>query len=217
MSDWHTVPLSGSLARVRAPEQTGTPVFLLLHGWTGDEKAMEPFTHALPAGLWVLFRAPYPAPSQGYSWLAEIPRDGTRLEHFQPAIAHLRTWLTELQRHFPQADWQRQHWVGFSQGGAAILAWGLHHPQGIRSLSVLSGFLPRGGTPYLERQVLLGRPVFIAHGTQDSLIPVERARHMAEVLEKSGAQVTYCEDAVGHKVSADCLRRWKQFWQEVEG
>lgn len=217
MTPWQTMPLSGSLARIREPEQVEAPVFLLLHGWTGDEKVMEPFTRALPDGLWVLFRAPFPAPSQGYSWLAEIPQGGTRLEHFQPAIDHLEVWLHELERRFPQVDWQRKHWIGFSQGGATILAWALHHPQESQSLSVLAGFLPRRVSPYLERQVLLGKPVFIAHGTKDRIIPVDRAQRMAAALEESGARVTYCEEPVGHKMGAGCLRRWKPFWKEVEG
>ncbi len=215
MTPWQTVPLSHSLARVREPDHAEAPVFLLLHGWTGNEKVMEPFTHALPDGLWVLFRAPFPAPSQGYSWLPELPQGGSRLPHYQPALQHLRTWLDELRGLFPRADWSRKHWIGFSQGGGTILAWGLHYPQEVRSLSVLAGFLPKGGEALLERQPLLGVPVFIAHGTEDGLIPINRARGMAAALEESGARVTYCEESVGHKVGAGCLRRWKQFWKEV--
>ena len=215
MTPWQTVPLNGSLARIREPNQAGAPVFLLLHGWTGDETVMEPFTHALPDGLWVLFRAPFPAPRKGYSWLPELPQGGSRFPDYRPAVEHLQAWLAELRARFPQADWARQHWIGFSQGGGTILAWALHHPQGIRSLSVLAGFLPRGAEPYVERQLLLGVPIFIAHGTQDPLIPVARAQRMAALLEAHGARVTYCEEAVGHKVGAGCLRRWKQFWKEV--
>jgi predicted esterase len=34
------------------------------------------------------------------------------------------------------------------------------------------------------------------------------------LLEKAGAQVTYCEGEVGHKVSADCLRALKEFLKD---
>jgi hypothetical protein len=32
-----------------------------------------------------------------------------------------------------------------------------------------------------------------------------------EILEQAGAQVTYCEDEVGHKVSVTCVRALKKF------
>ncbi len=216
---WTTVPLEGSVARVREPSQReAAPVFLLLHGWTGDETVMEPFTRHLPVGLWVAFRAPFPAPAPrgGFSWLPEIPQGGSWVAHFQPALDRLRGWLAELRERYPWADWSRKHWVGFSQGAGTILVWGLHYPREVQSLSVLAGFLPRGAEAFLARQPLLGVPIFIAHGTQDPLIGIERARRMAEALERSGARVTYCEDEVGHKVGVPCLRRWRIFWGEVE-
>jgi len=49
----------------------------------------------------------------------------------------------------------------------------------------------------------------VAHGTQDQLVPIDRARTSIELLEQAGAQVTYCEDEVGHKLSANACVRWK--------
>ena len=34
------------------------------------------------------------------------------------------------------------------------------------------------------------------------------------LLEQAGAQVTYCEADVGHKVSADCLRGLENFFKD---
>ncbi len=215
MTAWHIVPLEGSLARVREPGHAAAPVFLLLHGWTGDETVMEPFTRALPEGLWVAFRAPFSASRGGYSWLPEIPQGGSRAQQYAIPLRHLAGWLAELQERFPQADWSHKHWIGFSQGAGTILMWALHHPGEVRSLSVLAGFLPRGAEPLLADAPLQGIPTFVAHGTEDAIIPIGRARQMVAGLRQAGAQVTYCEDAVGHKVSAKCLRQWKQFWKEV--
>ncbi len=218
MTLWYERPLRGSVARVREPQQhKAAPVFLLLHGWTGDERVMEPFTQALPSGLWVAFRAPFPSPRGGYSWLPKVPEGGSQVVHFQPALDYLGRWLQELREAYPWADWRRKHWVGFSQGAGTILVWGLHHPTEVQSLSVLAGFLPRGAEPLLAQRPLAGKPVFVAHGTQDPIIPIQRARQMVAALEQSAAQVTYCEDQVAHKVSASCLRRWRAFWAQVEG
>jgi predicted esterase len=43
---------------------------------------------------------------------------------------------------------------------------------------------------------------------------VERARESIAILERAGANVTYCEDEVGHKVSANCLRALKEFFTD---
>jgi phospholipase/carboxylesterase len=59
---------------------------------------------------------------------------------------------------------------------------------------------------------LEGKPFFVTHGTKDEMVPIERARASIEILERAGAQVTYCEDNVGHKVSATCLRSLKEFF-----
>jgi len=57
------------------------------------------------------------------------------------------------------------------------------------------------------RQPLADKPVFVAHGTADKLVSVERARESVAILEKSGARVTFCEAEVGHKVGGECIER----------
>jgi len=54
--------------------------------------------------------------------------------------------------------------------------------------------------------------MFVAHGTQDNLVPIDRARASMALLEQAGARLTYCEAEVGHKVSADCLRGLETFF-----
>jgi phospholipase/carboxylesterase len=54
--------------------------------------------------------------------------------------------------------------------------------------------------------------VFIAHGTTDNLVPVEMARESANLLKQAGANVTYCEEEVGHKLSAPCFRGLEAFF-----
>jgi predicted esterase len=61
---------------------------------------------------------------------------------------------------------------------------------------------------------LEGKPFFVAHGTKDEMVPIDRARVSIETLERAGANVTYCEDAVGHKVSVNCLRSLKNFFAD---
>jgi phospholipase/carboxylesterase len=113
---------------------------------------------------------------------------------------------------FPNADTSRLHLVGFSQGAALAYTMAILHPERITSLAVLSGFMPDGASSWLDTGRLQGMPVFAAHGTQDDLVPVERARKSVEMLEKAGASVTYCEDDVGHKLSVKCFRGLEAFY-----
>jgi predicted esterase len=73
--------------------------------------------------------------------------------------------------------------------------------------------MPGGTDDLLTRRVLVEKPFFVAHGTKDELIPLERAVQAVEQLNAAGAQVTFCEAEVGHKLSADCLRGLETFFK----
>jgi predicted esterase len=53
---------------------------------------------------------------------------------------------------------------------------------------------------------------FVAHGSLDEMVNIAYARQSVQLLEAAGAQVTFCEDEVGHKVSAGCLRGLQAFF-----
>jgi predicted esterase len=44
------------------------------------------------------------------------------------------------------------------------------------------------------------------------MLPVEVARQSATLLQESGAQVTYCEDKVGHRLGPSCYKRYEEFF-----
>jgi phospholipase/carboxylesterase len=64
------------------------------------------------------------------------------------------------------------------------------------------------------RKPLAGKKVFVAHGTQDQMIPLDRARASIALLEQAGAQVIYCEDEVGHKLSLNCLHDLEKYLKD---
>ena len=208
----------GSLIfRERAAQGAGRhPLQLLLHGWTGDENSMWVFSARLPKDTWLV--APhglYPAPLGGYSWSSpQVRRTWPELRCFSPGgrgagrMPHTRN--------FPGADLVEIDVIGFSQGAALAYAFALLHPERVRALVGLAGFLPDGVAAFLGSSQPLRRqpalPVFIAHGTQDELVPVTLARRSVEMLQQAGAEVTYCEDEVGHKLSADCFCGLEDFF-----
>jgi len=77
--------------------------------------------------------------------------------------------------------------AGFSQGGAIALHAGLRHPRRLAGVMALSTFLPlverlAGEAHPANRSV----PIFMAHGTGDSVIPHDFARQSAELLAAAG-------------------------------
>lgn len=204
INDWHV--------RIREPKGSGPhQVILLLHGWTGDENAMWIFASRLPEDhLLIAPRAPFETPLDGYGWYPG-KRSWPTMDDFYPSVQSLigllDRWPDSL-----AADFSRFRLAGFSQGAAMVYALSILHPERVAGIAGLAGFLPEGFANHIRDQTLKGLPVFISHGTKDRLVPVERAREAVELFEKAGAEVTYCEHDVGHKLNAACFRGMEVFF-----
>ncbi len=204
------------ILRVRASGEANPRLLVLLHGWTGDENSMWVFTRALPSSYWMIApRAPHPADSFGFSWRPRDPNSFGRpsAEKLKPAADALIQLIDEYAAsagiNAAQFDV-----MGFSQGGAMTNMLGLYYPNRVRKMGVLAGFVPAGLEEVIAQQPLIGKNVFVAHGTRDDLIPIDRARASIALLEQAGAQITYCEDDVAHKLSANCLRALETYLKD---
>jgi phospholipase/carboxylesterase len=210
-----TIMIGDWVIRKRNPAEDGPfPVFLLLHGWTGDENAMWIFSPRLPSNALLLApRGLYSTPLGGYSWQPVHTKVWPSLDDLASAVQAILDLLTE--DHFPQADFRHLSLVGFSQGTALAYTMLLRQSQRIHSVAGLSGFLPIGAEEFAKAGSLAGKSVFIAHGSEDDLVPVDRARAAVRLLQGAGAHVTYCEDEVGHKLSLNCFRGLESFFRDV--
>lgn len=86
---------------------------------------------------------------------------------------------------------------GFSDGASYALGLGLANGDLFTRIVAFSpGFIPPGGTP------AIGTPeIFISHGTQDPILPIDGAsRAIVPRLEGDGYDVTYVEFDGGHTV-----------------
>ena len=198
--------------RDRNPGSPGDhPIILLLHGWTGDENSMWIFANRLPQDAWLVApRGLYPTTLGGYGWQPGLDRTWPDIEDFRPAMEAI--WKLLTPQNFPSMEMRQIHIVGFSQGAALGYSLGLAYPQQVGVLAGLSGFAPAGVESLVSSRPLAGKACFMAHGTQDQLVPVARARQARQVFLDAGAQVTYCEDDVGHKLSASCFRGLEKFF-----
>ncbi len=201
--------------RLRIPAGKGPhPVLVMLHGLSGDENSMWVFAGRLPERFMLITpRAIYPSPVGGYSWVPSVNQPEPGIGGFRSAIETLNDLLTSAR--FPEGDFRQIHLMGFSQGAALAYCFTFLQPERVASLAVLSGFVPDGAELLAGGRPLEGKPVFVAHGTLDEMVPVERSRQAVTVLEQAGARVIYCEDEVGHKLSASCFRGLGEFFGRV--
>jgi len=210
--------------RIRESTQTPPRLLLMIHGLTGDENSMWVFARDLPKDYWMIApRAPHNAEPFGYSWRTLQPRTlrhaqdsafgRPSFEQLLPAAEALIRLVDEYQAsagiESPIIDV-----MGFSQGGAMSSVLAFLYPQRIRKVGILAGFVPSGVEAYLPNRPLSGKKIFVTHGIKDEMVPVDRARASMEILASAGAEITYCEDEVGHKVSLNCIKALRKYYED---
>ena len=200
--------------RLRMTQTKPDRLIILTHGWMGDGNSMWVLAQKLSQKYTILApRGPFPVTEGGFSWRKIKPGTwGTSsLEDLRPAVETLLTfvddWSASAGKNVGKFDV-----MGFSQGEAMVYALTLLYPERIRRLAALSGFIPDNGDALFAMQRLSGKPVLIAHGRQDDLIPVENARRAVSLLKRAGAQVNYCESDTCHKLSMDYLNAMEKFF-----
>lgn len=97
--------------------------------------------------------------------------------------------------------------AGFSQGGAMALYTGTRHPEELAGIIALSCYLPQAGQLVAERAAAnQSTPIFMAHGSQDPVVPYGLGEESRRLLEGSGYAVEWhaypmphslCEPEVG--------------------
>ena len=91
--------------------------------------------------------------------------------------------------------------AGFSQGGAVALQTGLRHPQKLAGVMALSTYLPLAESFAREAtQENRRTPLFMAHGTQDGVVPYAMGLHSKDLLVEQGYDVEWHEYPMQHSV-----------------
>ncbi|HEX5044957.1 MAG TPA: alpha/beta fold hydrolase [Candidatus Polarisedimenticolaceae bacterium] len=187
---------------------------LFLHGLGADGHDFEPVVPllGLPPGHGVRFVFPH-APSRPVTvnggMVMPAWYDIRGLDLGQNPDAHgiesssrlIRTLLErEVERGIPA---ERIVLGGFSQGGAMALQVGLTHRERLAGLLGLSCYLPlpdrvRGE----EAQANRSTPIFMGHGTDDDIVPVERGEASQTFLRQAGYPVEWKTYPMAHQVDA---------------
>jgi len=106
--------------------------------------------------------------------------------------------------------------AGFSQGCAMALHTGLRYKQKLAGIVALSGYLPLADTLAHERsQTNANTPIFIAHGTQDPVVVINRGEVSKNALIALGYSVQWKTYVMGHSVHPDELADISKFLRDV--
>jgi phospholipase/carboxylesterase len=205
--------------RVRQSTIENPKVLVMIHGITGDESSMWVFGRKFSTSYLILApRAPFPAQPSGYSW-RDVDKYPLQSDFGYPAVHMLKSSADDLIQLIDQyttslkIEAQRFDVVGFSQGGAMVNVLGMTYPHRINKMAVLAAFVPSGLDEYIQNKSLTGKNVFVAHGTKDETVSIERAHASIDMLRQAGANVNFVEDEVGHKLGANGMKALEEYLQ----
>ncbi|MFN9574712.1 MAG: alpha/beta hydrolase [Betaproteobacteria bacterium] len=106
--------------------------------------------------------------------------------------------------------------AGFSQGGAVTLQVGLRQTEPLAGLVVLSSYLPLAAQAAAERhEGSRSVPIFMAHGTQDPVVPLARGTAARDQLQQLGYAVEWHEYPMPHSVCAEEVEAIAAFLRRV--
>ena len=195
--------------------ETGSPpqaAVLWLHGLGADGHDFEPIVPELRLAKPVRFVFPH-APvrpvtiNQGMRMRAwyDIFQFGPGREDDQ-GIRESQKLLEKLIEEQPVPP-EKVILAGFSQGGAIVLQTALRYPKRLAGVMALSTYLPRRASLAAERSAVNADiPIFMAHGSYDDIIPIQRAAESRALLEKSGYRVEWHEYPMPHSVCGEEVR-----------
>jgi phospholipase/carboxylesterase len=108
--------------------------------------------------------------------------------------------------------------AGFSQGGAIALQVGLRHGSRLAGIVALSTYLPLEGTLDAEASSAnRSTPIFMGHGSQDPVVPLQLAQASKAALERRGYEVEWHTWPMGHNVHPEEIEAISAFLGRVLG
>ena len=183
----------------------GAPLLLLLHGYASNEEDLIGLAPYFDARLvCISARAPYPLDFGGFAWF-NIDRgpEGVSFD-FAEAMESLVQVLALVEALVEEYQPPCVFVGGFSQGASMALAAALQRPEIFAGALALSGVYGEALLPE-DPETVRGFKVFMAHGRQDPLIPIDQARASKALLDPLGLDLVYNEYDMPHAIDQPCL------------
>jgi phospholipase/carboxylesterase len=188
-----------------APQAEQQPALILLHGRGTDEDDLLGLAGYLdPRFFIVSARAPFPFPNGGFAWYQILEVGTPDPQQFDESYRRLSQFVEDVKVKYP-VDPGSVFLLGFSMGSIMSLALSLTKPGAFKGVIAHSGYIPENTSLRFRWQELAGLGLFVAHGTEDPVIPIEFGRRARELLSKTRADFVYREYPIGHTISEESL------------
>lgn len=181
------------------------PVIILMHGVGSNEKDLFSFANQLPDSFLIIsLRAPIKLGNDSYAWYHLSFENGKPISNPIEAEAS-RLMIIDFINTLKSKhafDEKRVYLCGFSQGSIMAYSVGLTVPEKIKGIAIMSGRLLEEIKPIIAgKDKLKNLKVFISHGTNDNVLPINNAREANTYLKQLGINATYKEYPEPHTIS----------------
>lgn len=184
-------------------------MLLLLHGVGSNEHDLIQLAPYLDPRFFVVSaRAPITLAPGMYAWF-EVQLDPVRpIINPQQAESSREKLLTFIDKAIEtyRIDPLRVYLMGFSQGAIMSFSVSLTHPEKMAGIVAMSGRVLPEIVPHIAApEALRDLPIFVAHGTEDQVLPIHHGRAARELLQQLPVALTYREYPIGHQISDQSL------------
>ncbi len=195
------------------------PVLFMLHGYGSNEEDLFSFASELPEELFIIsIRAPHFLPPFGYAWYAiHFDAENAKFSDDKEAIESKKAVVSFIDESCEayNLDEKNVTLLGFSQGTILSYAIALSHPEKIKNVIALSGYINEAilNADYLEKDHTKLN-TYASHGSVDQVIPVTWARKAPDFLKKLKIDIVFEEFPVGHGVSPQNFYAFQKWLKE---
>ncbi len=189
---------------------------IFLHGVGADGHDLidlaDEFLDSLPNAVFLSPHAPfkYDAYPMGYQWFSLTDYNEDKLyEGIEIALPILKDYIDEnLQKY--QLEYKDLVLIGFSQGTIMALQMAPRLPEACFAVIGFSGALVKGQA--LEKEIKSNPPIFLAHGSDDQVLPISKYRFANIALKNMGFSVEgHIIEGLAHGISLEGIELANEF------
>ena len=199
-------------------KKSKSPLLILLHGFGSNESDLHSFANYLPENHYIVsIRAPFKLASGGFAWYnISFDNDMNKFNDHDQAkdsINMILSFIDELSNKY-LIDNDNVSLLGFSQGTILSYALCLNYPEKFKNIIGFSGYIDEAMINVKSIDIDYSKlNLYISHGKNDPVIPVDWARKSMEILENNKINYSFNEFNSGHTISPENFYDFKN-WLE---
>ncbi len=191
------------------------PMLVLLHGYGSNEHDLFSLTSHIPEDwLVVSIRGTFAVGQNQYCWFkvqmvdGKISIDAAEEENSRYAVLEIIDKIVKLHH----IDSERIVVAGFSQGANLSESIALLNPDKIAGFAMFSGrFMEEIKSKITSKESIKNLKVFVAHGTNDKMLPKHYADENIEILMQLGLKPKIVFDNHEHTISYKALKEFSNW------